>query len=176
MINVLVVATPRSGSSALISDLDGQGDAIFGELLLPTSPLDLRSTLLSSLNPFEFLKCCGYIPSKIPGVAVVRVGPGDPVVPHRFSGFKIMAYHAFRNMPFFYRCVKYSDVIVTLKPISIKRQISSLAKISAGNHAHSYVQKSRVFVKQPTFGHVLRSSLVIMVNNTLLYMYFENVL
>lgn len=171
MINVLVLSTPRSGSSALISNIDGCGEAIFGELLLTTSPSKLRSKLLSNLNPFEVLKCCDYVPSNIPGVAAVRNTSGDMVFLQRFVGFKIMAYHALKNITFFIRCVKCSHVIVVLKPLSIRRQIISLAKIRAGNHAHYYVKKlSNDIGIKPSLGHIFVSFFVIFINNSLLFL------
>lgn len=170
MVNILVVSTPRSGSSALISDINGQGEAIFGELLLPTCPVDLRSNLLVAPNPFEFLQRCGYQPSNTPGIAVEIYNPLDLEPVRRFTGFKIMSYHALKNLSFFFRCVINADKIVILVPASFKRQIISLAKVRAGGDAHYYASEDRPKnEKRVTAGMIFRSFLVVSVNNFLLH-------
>ena len=171
MIKVLVIATPRSGSSSLISNIDGHGSAIFGEILLPSFDQYFVNSLIASKHPFEFLLKVGWRPSTIPGVAAEPLTQYEQF-DERFIGFKVMALHVIKYPLLSIRSIINCDYIIFIRPCSFIRQIKSLARINDGQDPHYYANGSQNSTpKQVKFRSYIRSFIIISANNILLFLF-----
>lgn len=164
---ILIVASPRSGSSYLRSSIDGT-NPIFGEILLKTStdPLSLELLTVEPRLLWDYLSTCDRSPSVV---------PGNPSVAGRnfghFVGVKVMGSEFFgRNFKRVLYLFLGADLIVFIRPVSFFRQIQSLYKIRMGGYAHYYVQGEKVRDQHHNGSRVfdhkayLKSFMVILVN------------
>lgn len=169
-LRIVVLATPRSGSSYLRTRIDGSRP-IFGELLLKTSDDPLTASL-RRVRPSEawpLLATENRKPSDTPGA-------GSQSGPNRapFVGLKIMASEFFnRNARMALSMLRDSDVIVVVTPLSLRKQIKSLYKIRQGGYAHYYVAGDKMaapskLAAAPDFRALLKCIAVICANRTML--------
>jgi hypothetical protein len=135
-IKIVLLASPRSGSSYLRSKIDGS-TPIYGELLLKKSK-DPISHVLQNVNPkqgWKSLLDSNRAPSITPGEKSLSVAINSDIV-----GLKIMgADFLLKNRNIAFRLFQEANIVVFIKPISFRRQVISLLNIRMGGVAHHYL-------------------------------------
>lgn len=134
---ILIVASPRSGSSYLRSSVDGT-NPIFGEILLKTStdPLSLQLLNVEPRSLWDYLSTCDRSPSAVPGEPSMAGRNFGHVVGVKVMGAEFLGRNYKRALHLFLG----ADLIVFIWPVSFFRQVWSLYRIRMGGSAHYYVQ------------------------------------
>ena len=140
-IKIVLISSPRSGSSYLRTKIDGS-NAIFGEVLLKGSqdPLAKQLRKFYVKDIWTVINDSKLLPSDVPGEPSNK---GEIV--SNFIGLKLMAIDFFnKNFLKSFMLFLKADLLVFTIPKSPFKQIKSLAKIRSGGYAHYYVDEKKI--------------------------------
>jgi hypothetical protein len=171
-VRVLVVAVPRSGSSALRVAIDSKAP-IFGELLL-RNPTDeaakvFQRNLKAGMDAWHALELLRFSPSTTPGVESSKYFQDHSS--ERVLGFKLMSTQAIKWFLQFCKLLRGADIVVFLFPRSFIRQVFSLWRIRLGGEPHHYIGRRNSPVRYHSWQEKLKafliSLLIILLSNIL---------